>query len=52
MLVTFQNARETVLLLANNIKGNVRDEIPATQLLLHRDLTPSVFPLKTLNLRP
>ena len=42
-----------MLLLVNNIKGNVRDKITRnTTVHLHRDRSPSLFPLKTLNLRP
>ena len=45
-------ARETTLLLVNNIQGNIRRKnAPNTTVLTSRSL-PFTFSLKTLNLRP
>ena len=48
----FQIAREIMLLLVNNIKEMFEARIHAIQQpYLYRNRSPSLFPLKTLNLR-
>ena len=48
----FNIARETMLLVVNNIKGNIRNKKTRITTVLTSRSLPFTFSLKTLNLRP